>query len=345
MKITRLGRLAARVLITIGTGLCSVFGASVLAFVFLRVVPGNPVRLILGQYASHSAVDQLQSQLGIGKPIPAQYLKFIENFFTGNWGFSYSAGEPVRSLLAARFEASLELGLTAFLMTMLISTGLALLAARLPGSLTERAIQFLTTLGIGLPQFYLSLIALLLFSSILKIFPGPEGRLSPSVNPPPHITGFYTVDSLISGEYATFFNALWHLLLPALVLSSISVAFLTRLLLANLRVAVEEPYVLVYRSFGATQWRALLARALPNAATPTLATTGMIFGQLVVGAVFVEDVFQWPGVGALITQGIEQSDYSVVEVFVLLAAVAYVAVNTVIDILVTWVDPRARRPL
>jgi ABC-type dipeptide/oligopeptide/nickel transport system permease component len=325
------------------SSVAAILGASILAFVFLRVTPGNPARLILGQFATKSAINSLVSRLGLHQPIYEQYVKYLWSFVRGNWGYSYSAGESVRTLLGQRLPATIELGLYAFLFAVVGAFVLALVSGYRHSRPVDAATEGIMVLGQGLPQFWLGLMLLLLLSAHTGLFPGPQGRLSPNVAAPPTVTGLYTIDALISGQFGTFVNALWHLILPAFTLGFGSLAFLARLLRANLRDVEGEPYIMVAESTGVSRPRAFIRHALPNAILPTVTASGLILGQLLAGSVLVETVFRWPGVGALITQGVQEQDYSVVQAFILLTAAFYVLVNLLADVVVAAIDPRVRQ--
>lgn len=320
----------------------AVLGASLLAFIFLRVTPGNPARLILGQFATPEAVANLTQQLGLNDPLPVQYWHYLTSFFTGDWGFSYSTGQSVASALGAKLPASIELGLYAFAFALIGAVTLALVTTYRRRRGLDASVRGFGFLALGVPQFWLGIVLMLVLSQWLGLFPGPDGRLSPGVAAPPHITGLYTVDALLSGQISTFFNAVWHLILPAFTLGVASLAFLTRLLRINLLEVSREPFLLVVESKGVPRWPAFTRHALPNASIPTLTAAGLILGQLLAGSVLVETVFHWPGVGYLITQGVLARDYSVVQTFILLSAVVYVVVNLLVDLLVVRIDPRIR---
>jgi peptide/nickel transport system permease protein len=203
-------------------------------------------------------------------------------------------------------------------------------------------VQGTAFLGLGTPPFFVGLLGLLLLSSWLGIFPGPEGRLSPDTVPPPDYTGLYTVDALIAGQPATFWDAFGHIILPALVLAFAPYAFLVRLLRSNLLEVSREQFLVVSRSKGVSRWTAFRRHALPNALLPTITAGGLILAQLVSGSVLVEGVFNWPGVGQSVATAIVSKDFAIVQTFIMLAAVAYVVVNLVVDTLYGVIDPRVR---
>jgi len=325
--------------------LMAIFGASVFAFIFMRVFPGNPARLIVGPLASNEAIIQQEKAMGLDQPLWVQYWRYIRGIFTGDWGFAYSAGETVKHEIVARLPASAELGLYAFLFAFVLAVILALAATYRHRPWVDGTIRGVSFLGLGTPPFWFGLIVLLLFSQVWGIFPGPDGRLGPNTTPPPTYTHFYTIDAVAAGQWGTAWDALRHLMLPAITLGLAPFAFLVRLLRANLLDVSRENFIVVVRSKGLGRWPAFSHHALPNAFLPTLTAGGLLLAQLISGSVLVEKVFNWPGIGALIVDSILRQDFAVVQTFVLLSAVAYVAVNFAVDVLYGVIDPRVRIPV
>jgi peptide/nickel transport system permease protein len=334
-----MGRLVA----TRVTGaIVAVFGASLISFVFLRLFPGDPARLVVGPLATQAQVDAVRHDMGLDRPLWVQYWKYIYGFFTGDWGYSFGNGQNVTTLMGDRIPASVELGLYAFLFAFLFAIVFALVSTYRRRPVVDGSVRTVTFLGLGTPPFWLGLLLLLFFFVHLGWLPGPEGRLSPSTAPPPHHTGLYTIDALISGRWGTLWDAIKHLILPVIALGFAAFAYLVRLLRANLLDVSREPFLVVVRSKGISRWTTFQRHALPNAFLPTLTAAGLIFAQLIAGSVLVEKVFNWPGVGALVVDSILRKDFAVVETFILLSAFAYVIVNTVVDFLYGVVDPRVR---
>lgn len=322
--------------------LAAIAGASVISFAILRAVPGDPARLILGPLADQSAVDRLTQDLGLDDPLPVQYWSYVTDLVRGDWGYSHTAGDTVANLLLSRLGASVELALFAFVGALAWALALALLVTYRRRPLLDRSVRALSFLGLGIPQFWLGLMLLIVLAEGLGVFPGPDGRLSPGAEPPPSVTGLYTVDALLHGRLGTLADALWHLALPAFCLGFFAFAYLVRLLRANLLEVMREPYLLVVRGKGASRWHALTRHALPNALLPTLTASGLLFAQLLAGSVLVEAVFNWPGLGAFVVGSIQRQDFGIVQAFVILSAVAYVAVSFLVDIAYGLIDPRAR---
>jgi peptide/nickel transport system permease protein len=322
----------------------AIFGASLLAFLIMRVLPGDPARLVLGPLAPQSAIVSLRHQMGLDQPIYVQYWRYISHFFQGNWGYSYADGDSVRHLIGQRAPATIELALFSFAITMIAGVGFALLTTYRHRPVADRVVRGASYLGFGTPPFFMALILLIIFFSSLHILPGPEGRLPATTAPPPTVTHLYTVDALLAGQWSTFWQAFEHLILPALALGIAEWAFLVRLLRANLLEVSREPFITVARGKGLPRRIAFRRHALPNAFLPTLTVAGLILGEFLAGSVLIERVFDWPGVGALVFDAITKQDYSIVQTFILLSAIMFVVVNLVVDLLYLVIDPRVRIP-
>ena len=320
----------------------AVFGASIISFAFLRVAPGDPARLVAGPLATPKQLAAIREQMGLDQSTLVQYWDYISAFFRGDWGHSFGTGEEVTTLMGQRLPPSIELGLFAFLGAFVTAVVLALVATYRRRPVLDGTVRSISFLGLGTPPFWLGLLLLLVFFVWLGWLPGPEGRLSATTIAPPHHTGLYTVDSLIAGQWGTFWDAVKHLILPAFALGFASFAYLVRLLRANLLEVSREPFLVVARSKGLSRWTAFARHALPNAFLPTLTAAGLILAQLIAGSVLVEKVFNWPGVGQLVVDSILRKDFAVVETFILLSAIAYVVVNGLVDVLYGVIDPRVR---
>ncbi|GGE12516.1 ABC transporter permease [Aureimonas endophytica] len=322
------------------SAILTLFGASLLAFLVLRAVPTNPARLIAGPFATDEVIAQVEATLGLDKPLPRQYLDYILHFLKGDWGFSYSAGQPVLDQILARLPASVELALYAFAFAFAGAVLLAVLATFSGSRWPDRALRAAAFVFMGVPPFWVALIFLILFFEQLGWFPGPVGR---GPVPPTEWTGFYTLDFLLAGDLAGFWEALRHLALPAVTLALGSLGYLIRLLRANLLDTAHEPFVTVLHAKGVGRLAIAFGHVLPNAFLPTLTAGGLILAQLLGGSVLVERIFTWPGVGGLVIDGILRQDYAVVQAFILLSAFIYIAVGVLVDILYGVVDPRVRR--
>ena len=247
-------------------------------------------------------------------------------------------------MIGQRLPATLEVDLYAFLLATTAAFVAAVAATYRRRPSLDRGVRWLSYIGLGTPPFWFGLLLLVTLSSRAGIFPGPDGRLSPTATPPPQVTGLYTIDALLAGQWSTFWDATMHLVLPAVTLAFILFAVLARLLRANLLGVEREHFLLVVKSKGVARWPAFVRHAVPNAILPTMTAAGLLLAELLTGSVLVESVFNWPGVGGLIVNSIQRKDYAVVQAFILLVAIAYVVVNAVVDLLYILVDPRTRLP-
>jgi ABC-type dipeptide/oligopeptide/nickel transport system permease component len=323
-----------------GGALVSITLASMLAFVLLRVVPGDPARQILGQFATAEQMQSFRRDNGLAGSVIEQYWRFISNFLRGDWGTSFASGAPVRELYSARAPATAELVFVAFAFAVACALVVALVSTYRLRPWLDRGISAVTFIGMGTPPFWLGLLCLFAFFQQTHLLPGPDGRISPDLAPVQVHSGFLTIDSLIAGRFDAFGSAVAHLVLPAFVLGFAMFAFLVRVLRASLLEVADEPFVAIAQAKGLSRWRAFTRHALPNAALPALTASGLVLGQLLTGSVLVEAVFDWPGIGGLVVHGIANKDYTVVQTFILISAALYVVVNVLVDIAAAFIDPR-----
>ncbi|WP_432561389.1 ABC transporter permease [Kineococcus sp. SYSU DK003] len=331
------GRIARQVLGVLQTLLL----ASIVSFVILRAVPGDAARLIAGPLAAPEAVASIRAQLGLDDPLPVQYLNYVSDFVRLDWGFSYSNGADVSAVIGARLPATIELSLYAFVFAIVGALFLATVASYRGGPIGMVS-KVLSLVGLGTPQFWVALVLVLVFASGLGVLPGSEGRLTGFLQPPPHVTGLYTVDALLAGQVVVFSDALAHLVLPAVSLAIVPGAFLTRLLTANQADVSRASFVTVVRSKGISRWTTHRRHVLHNALLPTIGSSGMVLASMITGSVLVESVFNWPGIGQVLVQGIQRQDFAVVQTFILLSAVLYVLANLLADVVMAIADPRLR---
>ncbi|WP_053384828.1 ABC transporter permease [Leucobacter celer] len=326
----------------IATGLSAIVGASLLAFFLLRVAPGDPVALVLGPFATDEAKAALREQMGLDLPVWTQYIRYIGGIFRGDWGYSYTLGVEVRTLFADRLPASIELALAASLFAVVFAGLTAVLQVMSRRRWVQRTIDAVNLVGLSLPQFWLALLLIVGFAEVLGWLPGSSGRLSTGVLEPPHVTGLFSVDAILAGDWTAFADATAHLVLPAIALGLYSMAFLSRVFAANLRVAAGRPFVDIAIARGLTRRHAILRHAAPNAAITSLTAAGILVGLLMTGGVLVEGIFSWPGIGASVTSGIQSQDFSTVQAYVLFSAVVFVIINLAIELIILRIDPRVR---
>ncbi|MDP5228059.1 MULTISPECIES: ABC transporter permease [Arthrobacter] len=326
----------------LGVSVATIFGASLFAFILLRKVPGDPARAIAGDTATPETIAALRKSMGLDENILVQYGKYMESIFRGDFGFSYSTGTPVGTLLSQRLPATLELGLLSVIIAIgaaVLTAGMAVYSRR---RWPDKALRISSSLAMGSPPFWIALLALMVLSIQFGIFPGPEGRLSPGVIKPPAVTGLFTIDSLLAGQWATFGNALWHLVLPAAVVALGPFAFLSRLYRNQLRGTLRETFVTVARSHGLRRFPVFNRHVAPHGLLSLLPAASLLFADLLAGSLLVEKVFGWPGVGSMTADAIIQKDFAVVQAVLLLAAILYVVVTLLADVLMAAADPRTR---
>jgi len=319
----------------------AVLGALCLVFFVTHVLPGNPV-LSRATNASTATIQQIEDQLGLHRPLGSQFTDYFSGLARGDLGDSYVTGRSVGSDLAQRAPASIELALYATLLALLVSIPLGVYAAVRHGKAADRAARGVSSLAVSMPSFWVALLLIYIFYFRLKIGAAPLGRLDPTVTPPPSITGLYTVDSLLHGQWATFVNAAWHLVLPAVTLAIVVIAPLVRITRATMLEVLNQPYITCGRALGLSERHVVLRDALQNSLLSILTVAGLVFGYLVSGSVLVEQIFAWPGIGQYAFTALTNNDLQGIEGFVLVVAVTYVGVNWLVDVLYGVIDPRVR---
>ena len=288
----------------------TVLGVVTLVFAFLHLLPGDPVEIMLGEWAAPADVAALRRELGLDRPLVTQYVRFLAHAARGDLGHSIAFRVPVARVIAARYPATLELAAAAFALAVAFAVPFGVLAAVRRGAALDRVARLASLSGVCLPSFWLGPLLMLAFSIRLGWLP-------------------------VAGR-----GGLPHLVLPAITLALGMVGILVRLTRASLLAALGEDYVRTARAKGAPRWRAVGVHALRNALVPVVTVLGLQAGALLAGAIITETVFAWPGLGRLVVQAIQARDYPLVQGCVLAIGVSYVAVNTAADVLARAIDPR-----
>jgi peptide/nickel transport system permease protein len=319
------------------------FGISLVAFVLTHLVPGDPVVANLGlRAASNPEVRAAyMARYGLDKPLPVQYEVYMGNLLHGDLGRSQLTRRPVTIDLQHFVPASIELGLLAMLIATVVGLPLGLVAAVRRGSVLDSGLNVVSLFGISTPSFWVGLIALFMFSFVLDLVPG-SGRLSAGALPPPTVTGMYTTDSLLAGDLATFGDALHHLLLPAFVIAVSLFGVLQRFTRSAVLEVINNDYITAARAKGLPGAWILLRYTLRAALTPILTLSGLEFANLMTGAVLVETVFAFPGIGRYAAQSALNLDIAAITGVSIFVAIVYVATNFVVDVLYALIDPRVR---
>ncbi len=333
-------------LTTIGKRLVTVIptliGVVIVTFLLTRVLPGDPAVYFAGPAATPESIAEVRKSLGLDRPLPEQFLRYVNDLAHGNFGNSLSTGRPVITEIANRLPASAELTLLGLILSILIAVPLGILAAVKQGSWIDHACRIVATAGVSLPVFFTGLLLVYVFYFQLGWSPAPVGRLDAFASTPPHITGFYLIDSLLTGNFESFRAAFAQLILPALTLCIFSLAPITRMTRASMLAVLASEFVRTARASGLDDRTVIITYAFRNAMLPVVTTLGMVFSFLLGANVLVEKVFAWPGIGSYAVEALLQSDFAPVQGFVLTMAVLYVALNLLIDILYGVIDPRVR---
>ncbi|MCI1747287.1 MAG: ABC transporter permease [Acidipropionibacterium sp.] len=319
-----------------------IVGIVSVTFLVSRVFTADPVNLFVGNSATKEMRDQARKELGLADSLPVQYLHFLRGLLTGDLGKSYLTGRPVTADLITRMPATLELGLYAITLGVLMGVIVGVLAAVFRGSALDGVLRLLTTAGLSLPQFWVGLMLLWLFFVTLHVAPGPSGRMPAGMEAPPTITGLYVVDAVLQGDWATAMIAAKQLLLPVLTLSVGSFAPIARQVRSAMVESLDSDYVRTARAMGVSQTRVWFAYALKPGLLSVLTIAAGLVGWTLAGSVLVEGIFAWPGIGQLALTAIRSSDYPIVQGFVLYVAVLYVVIWALLEAVYTRVDPRLR---
>jgi peptide/nickel transport system permease protein len=335
--------LARYLLRRLGVSALLIVGVTLVTFVLTNLVPGDPVAANLGQRAAENpaTVAAYRAHYGLDRPLPVQYVTYLGNLVRGDLGESQQTHRPVLSDLQSAVPATLEIAIGAIVLSVLIGVGFGVVAAVRRGKLADSALRVVSLVGISVPTFWLALVAFYVFSFQLDLAPG-SGRLAPATTAPPHVTGLYTVDALLAGEWETFGDALAHLVLPTLVLTLYTVGLLTRFTRSAVLEVLEQDYVRSARAKGLPARTVLVRYVLRAAMVPILTVVGLAFGALLSGTVLVEEVFAWPGLGSYAYQAASHLDLPAVMGVGLLVGVIYLVINLVVDLLYGAIDPRVR---
>lgn len=313
-------------------------GISLLVFLFLHALPGEPARTMLGPRASADQVRALRRELGLDRPLPVQFGEFLSRLARGDLGRSIRRREPVAEELRRTFPATVELAGASLAVALVVGMPLGVAAALRKGTWVDALCSAVALVGTSVPVFWLGLMLLLVFSAGLGWLPF-GGR---SEVPFPVVTGLAAVDSLLSGDPRAVADVWAHLVLPALTLASIPTAIVARMTRSSLLETLSQDYVRTAVAKGLRPARVVLRHALPNALLPVVTVTGLEIGSLLGGAVLTETVFQWPGMGRMVVEAVFARDYPVVQGGVLVAAAAFALVNLAVDVLYARLDPRVR---
>ena len=330
------GYLLKRLLLAIPT----LFGVLVVVFVLLRVVPGDPITMMVGLTASEEDIARLRELYGFDKPIFTQFLIYLGDVLQGDFGVSITRKQEVLGLILGRLPVTLELSLVAMAIALLGGVTLGVLAVYRPGRGGELLADGFSGLGLAIPDFLWALMFILLFGVLIPLLP-ISGQIDPRLGFDA-ASGFYLFESLLTGDFAAFRSVLSHMVLPAVALAIPLAAIIARVLKSSLQEVLTQDYILLARARGFSRLRIVLREALRNALIPTVTLSGVQFTFLIGGTVLIERIFSYPGLGNMAIEAVINRDLPLIQGIVLTFAVMFIALNLIIDSTYVLLNPRVR---
>ena len=315
-------------------------GVSVIVFLFLHLIPGDPASAMLGEHATPDALVKLRAAYGLDQPWPTQYALFVSHILQGDLGRSIRSNNPVAADLVQRFPATAELTVMAMLFAVIIGLPAGIISAWRRGSFFDHGSVVFALAGVSMPIFWLGLMLAWLFGVQLKLLPF-SARLDTGARFMP-ITNLLVLDSLLRGDWAILGQVLRHLLLPALALSTVPMAIVARMTRGAMIEVLNQDYVRTARAKGLREVVVVGGHAFRNALLPVVTIVGLQVGTLLSGAILTETIFSWPGIGRWVYESIQLRDYPVVQSMTLVIAVVFVVANLLVDLSYAWLDPRVR---
>ncbi|HGW3924526.1 TPA: dipeptide ABC transporter permease DppB [Proteus mirabilis] len=319
-------------------------GITLLTFIFVHLIPGDPVMIMAGERGlSPERHAYLMAELGLDKPLWQQYLNYLNGIIHGDLGISLKSRIPVWDEFLPRFKATLELGICAMIFAVSVGIPVGVLAAVKRGSIFDHTAISVSLAGYSMPIFWWGIMLIMLVSVKLDLTP-VSGRLADSVflDDSYPLTGFMLIDTLFWGEEGDFLDALHHIILPAIVLGTIPLAVIVRMTRSAMLEVLGEDYIRTARAKGLSRARVILIHALRNAMLPVVTVIGLQVGTMLAGAILTETIFSWPGLGRWLIDALQRRDYPVVQGGVLLIATMIIFVNLLVDVLYGIVNPRIR---
>jgi peptide/nickel transport system permease protein len=318
-------------------------GISLVLFIIYNLVQVDPLVMIVGERAMDKPeiVAAAIKKWGLDRPIWEQYFTYVSNMLRGDFGDSFLTRRPVVNDLAQFLPATVELAISSLLFATVLGIPLGILAGVRHRSKLDKGVWFVSLLNASLPPFWTGLLFLTVFYFYLGIVPGP-GRIDPRMAGPLRVTGLYTIDSLLAGDWQAFASTLRHLILPTLILGGFTLALVMRITRAAIIEEMRRDYIRTARSKGMSERRVIVGHALRNVLIPLITILGLAFAGLLSGAVMTETVFDWPGLGQYLVKAAVNLDYPAIQGGTLMIALIYVVVNMVVDILYGILDPRVR---
>jgi peptide/nickel transport system permease protein len=317
----------------------TLLGLTLIVFSVSHIIPADPARVLAGENAPIAQVEALRRKYGLDRPLPEQFARYVSDVLHGSLGMSLYTQRPVADDLVERLPATLELALTATALSVLVGLPLGVVSALRRNAMLDHVVRVVTIAGLAMAAFWLAILLQLLFSMYLNLTP-VQGRID-GWGPDP-ITGFYTIDALIRGDWETFVTALRYLFLPMITLAIPAMATIVRFTRAGVLNVMNSNFVFYQQAMGLPRRVVIWKYILRGALIGTLTQIGLVFGNLLAGAVVVETVFSWPGLGTFAYNSILQSDYNAIMGFTLFTGAVFIGINLIVDIAQAVLDPRGR---
>jgi peptide/nickel transport system permease protein len=316
------------------------FGVAIVVFFFVRLTPGDPVDIMMGQggAVSEGEMQQLRQEFHLDQPLLVQLGLFLKDAVRGDLGYSYILKRPVTTLITERLPATIELATGALLISLIIALPVGIISAVRQNSVVDRLSMAGAFLGISMPGFWLGIILILLLSVRLHLLP-VQGRIGIEAHLQ-SITGFFVIDSLLTGNRVALISSLEHLVLPSVTLGAPVAAVIARVLRSSMLETLRSDYVVLARSKGASESIVVLKHALRNALIPTVTVVGLQVGILLGGNMIIETVFSWPGLGRMVVNAIFNRDFPLIQGSVMVYAFTFVMANLIVDVLYTYLNPK-----
>ncbi|MGA7876037.1 MAG: ABC transporter permease [Desulfoferrobacter sp.] len=316
----------------------TLWGVSVIVFLMLHITPGDPAELLLGERATEQSLQALREHLGLNQPLYVQYGMFLKRLMHGDLGETIWTRQKVWIEIKQRFPATIELSVVAMIISCFFGMIFGIISATKQYSIFDYASMVGALVGVSMPVFWLGLVLMLIFSLELGWFP-MSGRLSIGIDLE-KITNFYILDSILTMNWAALKDALRHIALPAITLSTIPMAIVARMTRSSMLDVLRQDYIKTAKAKGLSQRVVIFKHALRNALIPVVTTIGLQFGILLGGAILTETIFAWPGVGKWIYDAVSQRDYMVIQGGTLIVATTFVVINLIVDVLYAVINPR-----
>jgi len=318
-----------------------IFGVVTVTFFLSHVIPADPVGAILGENAPQELVEKMEKELGLDLPLDQQYIRYLKGIIHWDFGLSLRTQRPVSKDMRIYFPATMELAIFALFIAIIFGIIIGIISAVKRNQLPDNLSRVFSLIGISMPAFWLGLLFILTLYYHLGFIPA-GGRLSPSISPPPMVSGLYLLDSLIAGEIETFWDALYHLIGPGLVLGWIQTAYICRVTRSSMLEVLNEEYIRTARVKGLREKIVIFKHAFKNALIPIVTMVGISFGYLLEGSVLTETVFGYPGLGRYAVNSFLSLDLNSVIGSVTLIAIVYALSNLIVDMLYAVLDPRIK---